>query len=116
MVKMRMELDWEKIEEEGIISPEEVKESFQKDFLARGIYKDEHGFYVGGSFFGFGGWIASMLEEELFISYLTEWKWYNSDRSEREDEFIVEDLLAYARNGGSWEGLPNGVYLERSSC
>lgn len=116
MVKMRMELDREKIIQEGIISLENLETDIRADFEERGIYKDEHGFYVGGSFFGFGLWIGGMLEEDLFISYLTEWKWYNSDRSEREDEFVVEDLLAYAKNGRSWEGIPNGVYVERSSC
>lgn len=116
MVKMRLEFDKEKILQEGIITWEEIEACLAKDFTSRGIYKDEHGFYVGGSFFGFGGWIVSMLDEELFISYLTEWKWYNSDRSADESEFIVEDVLAYAKNGRSWEGLPNGVYLEKSYC
>ena len=29
---------------------------------------------------------------------------------------IVEDILAYIKNGRSWEGIPNGIYVEKSFC
>ena len=116
MVKMILELDKEKIVRDGIIPLQEVEDALQEDFSSRGIYKDEHGFYVGGSFFGFGGLMSSLWDSELFVSYVKEWKWYNSDRSDDDSEFIVEDILAYVKNGKSWEGIPNGVYVEKSFC
>ena len=115
MIKMRLELDRSKIIREGIVGLEDLENALARDFSSRGICKDEDGFYVGDNFGGFAGLISSLWDSELFLSYVSEWKLYDSDMTEDENEFFVEDILAFAQNGLSWRGVEGGYYTERSA-
>lgn len=112
MIKMMLELDKPKIIQEGRVSIEDIEDIIMEDLESRGIFRDEDGFFTGGTFRDFGNFIFTLMDVEWMIPYIKEWKWYNSDRCYSENEFIVEDILAYTKNGRSWEGLENGIYLE----
>ncbi len=116
MIKMMLEFDKQKIIKDNEVSLKDIENAIMEDLRSRGIYKDEKGFYVGGSFANFGNFIFSLMDIGWMIPYIKEWKWYNSDRCHSENEFIVEDILSYAKNGRSWEGVKNGIYLEKLCC
>ena len=113
MIKMFLALDKEKIIQDEIITVEEVEESIMRDITCRKIHKDENGFYVGENLCAFLGLIASWWEVELFLSYIKEWKLYDSDITRHNGYYLVEDILAFKLNGESWEGVENGYYYEQ---
>lgn len=62
-------------------------------FGTLGIYLDDKGFYVGGSFEKFGGIYLSLKKQKWFMENIKEWKLYESDSEGLNDEYNVEDLL-----------------------
>ena len=94
MLKMLIELDENKILSEKKYDLDSIKKVINDSCSARGIYMDDKGFYVGGTFGKFGGLILGLSKEEWFMENVSKWLWYNSDESDNPEDFIVEDIKA----------------------
>ena len=94
MYKMKMELDYDKMQENGY-NVENIKNFLATELDKRNITKNEEGFYVGGSFEAFWGFILSMSDTDWFLSIVKDWLWYNPDYSSVSDDYSVEDLVEF---------------------
>ena len=86
---MLIELDKDKIKQEGIYSLKKMQKYIHDEIKAVGGRLDADGWYTDGTWEGFGA-VASVLEKtEWFLRYAKTWLWRNTDY---EDDGI-EDLL-----------------------
>ena len=97
MYKMKMELDYEKMEKEGY-DIENIDNFLTTELEKRNITKNEEGFYVGGTFEAFWGVILSLSKMDWFLDIVKEWVWYNSDYSPNHDDYSVEDLIEFYKS------------------
>jgi hypothetical protein len=99
MFKMEISLDCSKILQEGIYNPVDIQNKIDRIMQSLNISKAGEGIFIGtGSphdFAHFGIAITSLSEEEWFYPYLEKWLWFNSKGSNREEDFVVEDIAAY---------------------
>ena len=100
MLKMLIELDENKLLTEKKYDLESIKQIIHDSCATRGIYMDNEGFYVGGTFGKFGGLILGLSKEEWFMENVSKWLWYNSDESNNPEDFIIEDIQATIRGKG----------------
>lgn len=92
MIKMLIELNEEKIKQEGIYSFEKMQQYIRDEIEAVGGRLDTDGWYTDGTWEGFGA-VASVLEQtEWFLRYVKTWLWRNTDY-EYNGNIHVEDLL-----------------------
>ena len=98
MFKMEIALDTQKIENEGVYEPSEITRQLDKLFAKMNIQKLGEGLYTGGDFAGYGSAILFLKKQPWFMSYVDKWLWYNSDGSDREEDFTVEDVAAHYKN------------------
>ena len=90
---------------------ESIEARLDKGFLKYGLIKDV---YLDGTicykstnskkdYAIFGMLIYSLHDKNWFIPYVEKWLWYNSDNSEDENDYNVEDLLYHYTKKGSIE-------------
>lgn len=98
MFKMEIALDTQKIEREGLYDPSEIERQLDRLFSRLRIQKQGEGLYTGGDFAGYGSAILFLKKQPWFMSYVDKWLWYNSDGSDREEDFAVEDVAAHYKH------------------
>ncbi len=97
MIRMLIELNEEKINQEGIYSFKKMQQYIHDEIEAAGGRLDADGWYTDGSWEGFGA-VASVLEKtEWFLRYVKTWLWRNTDYEESGEE-CIEDLLEEIHN------------------
>lgn len=93
MIQMEISLDENKIEQEGIYEPAEIKKQIDSLFEAYHLAKVSEGVYVGtgnkDDFAHFGSTILHLKKQDWFILYVNKWMW-NIDGT-------VEDIADHYR-------------------
>ena len=98
MCKMKMELDYDKMEKEGY-DIENIDNFLTTEFEKRNITKNEEGFYVGGTFEAFWGVILSLSKMDWFLDIIKEWVWFNSHGYDvNSDNVEIDDLKVFFIN------------------
>ena len=103
MIKVEIELDRQKIIDDGKYSPESILECMDDAFLRRGqqileadgfrrVYRDSGN--TEKDFALLGGVVLNLVKVEWFGNYVSKIMWYNSDNGKDENDFYVEDFLA----------------------
>lgn len=98
--KMKFEFDYDKLQEENydMEKLEEYTDWLYGWMEKEGIYKDEEGFYVGGSYESFWAIILKICDDETLLHYLKEWHWYNfEEHPGHPEECEGEELLEHYR-------------------
>lgn len=103
MLKIEMKLNEDKIQKDNKYNLESILKKidcafgyydFRKEKLADGTIC----FYGRGrrhDYASFGRLIINLKNEDWFVSNVTKWLWFNSDRGQSEDDYSVEDILYY---------------------
>lgn len=100
MLKIKYVLDTEKIEREGKYPVADVVYSAGQKFARHGLQKVAEGEFVnvpGNEDHYAQMWdtIFGLAKQDWFAPYVTEFLWMNSDRGKTEDDFVVDDLIAF---------------------
>lgn len=85
MMKMYIELDENKILNEGRYDLNKIKAYLYKAFEKRGMYLDEEGWYVNGNFSTCGSLIVKLSRSAWFMDNVIQWLWYDTSDSSTED-------------------------------
>lgn len=103
MIKVEIELDEQKINQENKYVPESIMNTLDDVFASknqpileadkfRRVYRDsgnpEKDFAI------LGGLVMELYLQEWFSPYVKKIMWYNSENGENEDDFLVENFLA----------------------
>ena len=101
MLKLEMKLNNDQILHESKYQLEDIlrtvdnvfsKYRFRKEILPDGTIC-YYGNGLSKDYGTFGRLITNLKEKEWFLPYLDKWLWYNSDDSDNENEFVIEDIL-----------------------
>lgn len=106
MIKVEIELDEQKIIDDGKYVPESILECLDDAFVRNGqqileaegfrrVYRD--GGNTEKDFAVLGGLVVDFADEEFFLPYAKKILWYNSDNGKDENDFVVEDFLQTIR-------------------
>ena len=109
MIKVEIELDEQKIIDDGKYVPESILECLDDNFVRNGqqileaegfrrVYRD--GGNVEKDFAILGKLILNFSKKKYFLPYTTKILWYNNHNSKDENNFIVEDWLEGFRKKG----------------
>ncbi|MBR6695984.1 MAG: hypothetical protein IKL70_06185 [Oscillospiraceae bacterium] len=109
MIKVEIELDEQKIIDDGKYVPESILECLDDNFVRNGqqileaegfrrVYRD--GGNTEQDFAVLGKIIMNFTKEDFFLPYAKKILWYNSDNNENENDFDVEDWLEGFRKRG----------------
>jgi len=101
MLKLEMKLNSTQILQEAKYQPDSILNAVDKAFskyqFKREIMADGTLCYYGNGrpkdYGTFGRLIATLKDKEWFLPYLDKWLWYNSDDSDNENDYVVEDIL-----------------------
>ena len=85
MMKMLIELNTNKIEEEGKYDLNRINAYLDKMFTKRNMQKDKDNWYINGDFSGCGSLIITLSRKEWFMDNLVKWLWYDTDDESMED-------------------------------
>ena len=89
MMKMLIELDENKILNEGKYNLDKIKSYLANAFAKRNMSKDSANWYVNGNFTSCGSLILILSQKDWFINNVRQWLWYD------EDDESTEDLKAH---------------------
>lgn len=103
MIKVEIELDEQKIKDDGKYVPESILECMDDAFLRRNqkileaegfrrVYRDSGN--TEKDFAILGGLVLDLVKKDWFGNNVSKIMWYNSDNGKNEDDFYVEDFLA----------------------
>lgn len=109
MLKLEIKLDEEKIHSDGKYVPDSLYKTLVNLFsnyqLDCSTEPDGTLFFVGRGqardYGSFGKLITTLKNQSWFMEYVIKWLWYNSDDSEDENDFAVEDVLEHYTNRAS---------------
>lgn len=96
MIRMYIELDREKIKQEGIYSFEKMQKYIEDEINAVGGRLDDDGWYTDGTWEGFGAMACVWEKTDWFMRYVKTWLWKNADYENNGRE-CIEDLLKEIR-------------------
>lgn len=102
MVKMLIELNEKKIEEEKIYNLDKLWAHLDARFANFDGYRDETGWYVNGTFEGFGAIMENLKEEEWFINNVKTWLWRNTAYEKKPGDLYIEDILKSMSERGEY--------------
>ena len=85
MMKMMINLDEEKIAQEGKYDINKIYAYLNKCFEKRGMTKDKDDWYINGNFTSCGSLIAKLSETDWFMDNLLEWLWFDTTDSSTDD-------------------------------
>ena len=101
MLKVEIVFDEENIVAEDKYDIEKMYAVIDEAFAQYGIRKETKGVYVGGEkgsdFAHMWKVNLQLTKEKWFMDNAVKWLWYNSDNGIDENDFSVEDVLAYYR-------------------
>ncbi len=100
MLKVKYTLDLRKLEREGKYPVADVVYSAEQKFARYGLQKVTEGEFVnvpGNEDHYAQMWdtILGLVKQDWFAPYVTEFLWMNSDSGENENDFVVNDLVAF---------------------
>lgn len=100
MLKVKYTLDLLRIEREGKYPVSDVVYSAEQKFVRYGLQKVGEGEFVNvpgneNHFAQMLGTAFDLAKQDWFAPYVTEFLWMNSDEGEHENDFVVEDLIAF---------------------
>lgn len=99
MLKVEIVMDEEKILREKKYSLEDIYFTLDKAYLGKNLKKLGEGVYAdNGSDKDFGSFwniILGLKKQGWFMTNLKKWLWYNSDDSDDENDFAIDDLLLH---------------------
>ncbi|MEG2814018.1 MAG: hypothetical protein RSA79_05390 [Oscillospiraceae bacterium] len=97
MLKVEIVMDEEKILAEGKYSLEDIYFTIDKAYAQKNLKKTDKGIYVGSGkdFCSFWNIILGLKKQDWFMSNVKKWLWYNSDDSDDENDFAIDDLLMH---------------------
>lgn len=106
MLKLEMKFDDMRIAADHKFKPEAVHSTLDKTFAKYQFRKEElpdgticyYGNGMARDYGIFGRLITTLKDKEWFMAYLVKWLWYNSDDSDNESDFIIEDVLYHYTN------------------
>ncbi len=106
MLKLEMKFNDEKLLNDAKYSQssiyEQVDSTFSKYCFRKEKLQDGSICYYGNGqakdYGIFGKIITTLKDKEWFMTYLIKWLWYNSDESENEEEYVIEDVLYHYTN------------------
>lgn len=115
MLKLEIKLDEEKIRSEGKYVPDSLYKTLVNLFsnyqLDCSTEPDGTLFFVGRGqardYGSFGKLITTLKNQPWFMEYVIKWLWYNSDDSEDENDFTVEDVLEHYTSRASVSNYPH---------
>lgn len=101
MLKLKIVLDEAKIQSEKKYELSTVMSTIDTVFSQNGLKKMEDGVFAGtgkeDDYAKFWRIIWSLAEKEWFMQNVREWLWCNSDEGANEDDFSIEDILAFCK-------------------
>ena len=89
MMRMLIELDENKILNEGKYNLDKINAYLSKAFAKRNMTKDDDNWYINGNFTNCGSLILILSQKEWFINNVKKWLWYD------EEDESTEDLKAH---------------------
>lgn len=106
MLKLEIRLDENHIKADGKYAPDSLHNTMDKVFSEYEFRKEVltdgticyHGNGMARDYGVFGRLITTLKDKEWFMKYLIKWLWYNSDDSEDENDYSVEDILHHYTN------------------
>ena len=102
MLKVEIALDQAKILKDGKYDYSSIINTVSRAFLDHGLVKKNDNVYTGtgspNDYAYFWSVIWTLAKKEWFMPYCTKWLWYNSDDGKDENDYSVEDILAFCRN------------------
>lgn len=101
MLKLEMKLNDNRILQAAKYQPDSIHNAVDKAFskyqFKREVLSDGTICYYGNGrskdYGAFGRLITTLKDKEWFLPYLDKWLWYNSDDSDNENDYVVEDIL-----------------------
>lgn len=101
MLKLKIVMDKEKITCERRYDLSVVLSAIDSIFINHGLPKQGDCVYAGtgkeDDYARFWRIIWTLAKKEWFMRNVKEWRWYNSDDGKDENDFAVEDLLAFCK-------------------
>lgn len=101
MLKLKIVMDEEKIIGEGRYDLSVMLSTIDSIFTNHGLPRQSDGMYTGtgrtDDYARFWRIIWALAKKEWFIENVKEWLWYNSDDGRDENDFAVEDILAFCK-------------------
>ena len=103
MLKLKIIMDDEKIAHDGKYEASAVMSAIDTAFKHNGLLKSEYeeNMYVGigqpDDYAKFWRIIWSLAEKPWFMENVKEWLWFNSDDGKDENDFSIEDIMAFCR-------------------
>lgn len=101
MLKCKIVMDEEKLSCEGRYEFSTVLSTIDSVFANSGLPKVENGVYIGRGrpedYARFWSIIWALAKKDWFMQNVKEWLWYNSDDGSDENDFSVEDILAFCK-------------------
>ena len=116
MMKMLIELNANKIEEEGKYDLNRINAYLDKMFTKRNMQKDNDNWYINGDFSGCGSLIITLSQKEWFMDNLVKWLWYDTDDESMEDlkAHYSNILFKRASQKSLWSNCP--LYVKKRVC
>ena len=101
MLKLEMKLNDNRILQAAKYQPDSIHNAVDKAFskyqFKREVLSDGTICYYSNGrskdYGAFGRLITTLKDKEWFLPYLDKWLWYNSDDSDNENDYVVEDIL-----------------------
>lgn len=103
MLKLKIIMDDEKIAHDGKYEASAVMSAIDAAFEHSGLLKSEReaNMYVGigqpDDYAKFWRIIWSLAEKPWFMENVKEWLWFISDDGKDENDFSIEDIMAFCR-------------------
>lgn len=103
MLKLRIIMDKEKIARDGRYEASAILSAIDAAFERSGLLKSEReaNMYVGmgyaDDYAKFWRIIWSLAEKPWFMENVKEWLWFNSDDGKDENDFSIEDIMAFCK-------------------
>jgi len=101
MLKLKIVMDEEKIVHEGRYDLSVLLSTIDSIFMENGLPMQDDGVYMGtgkeDDYAKFWRIIWALAKKEWFMRNVKEWLWYNSDDGKDENDFAVEDILAFCK-------------------
>ena len=89
MMKMLIELDENKILNDGKYDLDKINSYLSRAFAKRNMSKESSNWYTNGNFTNCGSLILTLSQKDWFINNIKQWLWYD------EDDESIEDLKAH---------------------
>lgn len=101
MLKLKIAMDETKIQSENKYELSTILSTVDAVFSRNGLKKIADGVYTGNGkaddYAKFWNIIWSLAKKDWFMRNVREWLWFNSDEGTDENDFSVEDILAFCK-------------------